>query len=136
MTNRQAVVGTVIVVVLAQAAMAIEHTKDSLDKVKEQIGAKKAILIDVREQSEWDKGHLQDAQLLPLGELKRAAADPSAKDKVIQSIPQNRIVYCHCAKGVRALMAGKILESLGYDVRPLSAGFDQLRDAGFPVAKE
>jgi rhodanese-related sulfurtransferase len=49
-------------------------------------------------------------------------------------VPGDRIVYCHCAKGVRALTAGGILEGLGYDARPLKAGFDELRNSGFAVA--
>ena len=32
-------------------------------------------------------------------------------------------------------MAGNLLEKLGYDVRPLSAGFEDLLEAGFPTAK-
>jgi phage shock protein E len=113
-----------------------EHTKDSLDKVKQQLSDQKAVLVDVREQGEWDRGHLRDAQLMPLSELKRVASDPAVKEKVVKSLPSDKIVYCHCAKGVRALMAGNILEKLGYDVRPLPAGYDQLRDAGFPAAKD
>ena len=114
---------------------AAEHTKDSLDKVKEQLADQKAILVDVREQGEWDRGHLREAKLMPLSELKRAASDPAAKEKLVKSLPSDKIIYCHCAKGVRALMAGNILEKLGYDVRPLSVGFEQLRDAGFPAIK-
>ncbi|HEV3137786.1 MAG TPA: rhodanese-like domain-containing protein, partial [Pirellulales bacterium] len=100
---------------------------------RQQLSDQKAVLVDVREQGEWDRGHLKEAQLMPLSELKRAASDPAVKEKVIKSLPNDKIVYCHCAKGVRALMAGNILEKLGYDVRPLSAGYDQLRDAGFPI---
>ncbi len=117
-------------------AGAAEHTKDSLDKVKENLAQKKAVLVDVREQAEWDREHLDDARLWPLSELKRATTDATVKEKLAKELPKDRIVYCHCAKGVRAVMAGNILEKLGYDVRPLSAGFDQLRDAGFPAAKK
>jgi rhodanese-related sulfurtransferase len=120
----------------ASIGWAVEHTKDSLDKVKQQLAEKKAVLVDVREQGEWDLGHVRDAQLIPLSELKRVASDPAIKEKLTKSLPQDRVVYCHCAKGVRALMAGSVLEKLGYDVRPLSAGFDQLRDAGFPTVKK
>ena len=120
---------------LTSIVCAAEHTKDSLDKVKQQLADKKAILLDVREQNEWDRGHLREAQLMPLSGLKRAASDPTAKDRLVGSLPNDRIVYCHCAKGVRALMAGNILEKLGYDVRPLADGFEQLRDAGFPAVK-
>lgn len=117
-------------------AAAAEHTKDSLDRVKEHLAQKKAVLIDVREQGEWNKGHLADVQLVPLSEVKRAATDPAAKQKIEKSLPKDRIVYCHCASGIRVLAAADILGKLGYDIRPLSAGYDDLREAGFPAAKQ
>ncbi len=48
------------------SAGAAEHTKDSLDTVKKRLKNEKAVLIDVRELSEWDAGHLKDAKLVPL----------------------------------------------------------------------
>jgi hypothetical protein len=36
--------------------------------------------------------------------------------------------------GVRALKAAKILEKLGYNVRPLNAGYEDLVKAGFAKA--
>jgi len=113
-----------------------EHTKDSLDQVQENLANKQAVLVDVREKAEWDRGHLQGAQFLPLSELKRAATDPAVKEKLEKNLPKDRIVYCHCAKGVRALAAGNILKPLGYEVRPLAAGYDALREAGFPAAEK
>jgi len=58
------------VVVLAPAALAAEHTKDSLETVKKNLKEKKAVLLDVREQREWDAGHLQQALLVPLSKLR------------------------------------------------------------------
>ena len=49
---------SVCVVLSASLAVAAEHTKDSLDKVKENVAQKKALIVDVREQGEWDEGHL------------------------------------------------------------------------------
>jgi len=117
-------------------ASANEHTKDSTDKVKQNLAQKQAILLDVREQSEWDRGHLQDAQLLSLSELKRAASDTAVKEKLAKDLPKDRIIYCDCQRGVRALMAGTLLERLGYDVRPLALGYDELLEAGFPASKK
>jgi phage shock protein E len=112
-----------------------QHTKDSLDKVKENLAQKKAILIDVREPKEWNAGHLQDAQLLPLSELKQAAKGPKVQEKVDKALSKQQIIYCHCGSGVRVLAAKGILSKLGYDVRPLAAGYDDLVAAGFAPAK-
>lgn len=119
---------------VAAATFAAEHTKDSLEKVKQNLAEKKAVLIDVREMSEWKRGHLQDAQLVPLSDLKRMKNDNDVKQRLAKDLPEDRIIYCHCASGVRVLTAADILDKLGYDVRPLSAGFNDLRQAGFPVA--
>jgi phage shock protein E len=43
-------------------------------------------------------------------------------------------VYTHCVMGVRALKAARILEQLGYNVRPLKAGYEDLVTAGFKKA--
>jgi rhodanese-related sulfurtransferase len=129
--------GLVIGLVLSSAAAcAAEHTKDSLDTVKKNLAAKKAVLIDVREAVEWKRGHLQEAQLVPLSELKRAGSDASIKQKLEKTLPKQAIIYCHCGSGVRVLSAADILGKLGYDIRPLAAGFDDLRDAGFPAAEK
>jgi phage shock protein E len=120
---------------IAVAGVGDQKGEESLAQVQQNIAAKRAILIDVRERKEWDRGHLQDAQLVPLSEINRAAADAAVQEGLSKKLPSDRVIYCHCAKGVRAVMAGGVLKKLGYDVRPLKAGYDELRDAGFPVAK-
>jgi len=113
-----------------------EHTKDSLDKVKEQIKEKKAVLVDVREQKEWDAGHVEGAVLVPLGDLAQGAKDKSFAAKLEKKVPKDKIVYCHCAKGGRAVLAADVFKKLGYDVRPLKPGYKDLLEAGFPKASE
>lgn len=111
-------------------AQAAEHTKDSLDTVKKAVAEQKAILLDVREQSEWDAGHLKDAKLLPLSTLKGALKP----EELARVLPKDKVIYCHCAAGGRCLIAGEALKKLGYDVRPLKPGFKDLLQAGFPQA--
>ena len=128
---------SIVTCLLTSSAMAeTEHTKDSLDKVKQQVADKKAVLIDVREQAEWDKGHVDGAVLLPLGELAKKAHDADFAAKLEKMVPKDKVVYCHCAKGRRALLAADVFQKLGYDVRPLKPGYQELLDAGFPKAEE
>jgi hypothetical protein len=57
------------------------HTADTLDQVKTSVAAGSAVLIDVREQEDWDSGHLQAARLVPLSVLTRdGAAIPACRD--------------------------------------------------------
>ena len=116
----------VVVAGLMTTARAAEHTKDTTETVKNAVAADRAVLLDVREQSEWDDGNLKDAKLLPLSVLK--AGD------VAKVIPKDKIVYCHCGSGVRCLKAADELKKLGYDVRPLKPGYADLLKAGFAPA--
>lgn len=115
---------------LTNPLLAVDYTKDTIDKVKEAIADGKAVLVDVREQSEWDDGHLKDARLLPLSVLKAGA---KAED-VAKVASKDKIVYLHCALGVRSLKAADMLQKLGYDVRPLKLGYQDLLKAGFAPA--
>ncbi|MEX0717543.1 MAG: rhodanese-like domain-containing protein [Planctomycetaceae bacterium] len=113
-------------------AHAAEHTGDSLATVKANVEAKKAVLVDVREKAEWDRGHVEGAVFLPLTELSGGIdADALAK-----RLPKGKIVYTHCVVGKRSVTAGNILKKHGYDVRPLKAGYKELLDAGFHKAAD
>jgi rhodanese-related sulfurtransferase len=123
---------TVIGFVALLSPARADHTKDTPDEVKKAVADGKAILLDVRERSEWDRGHLKDAKLLPLSVLKD---NPKAED-VAKVVPKEKIVYCHCASGVRCQKAAAALKKLGYDARALKPGYADLLKASFaPAAK-
>ena len=123
-----------IVLTLA-AAQEIDHTKDSLDTVKAALAKKEAVLLDVREQGEWNQGHLEAALLVPLSWLKAEAKGELFKEHVGEKVPADKVVYLHCRSGGRVIPAAGLLKKAGYDVRPLKWGFEELRDAGFPATK-
>lgn len=118
---------------LCVGADPLTHTKDPVTVIKKNLKAGKAVLLDVREKREWDDGHLARAKLVPLtvfgdqSKLKQALRAAGAKPRMI--------VYTHCGAGVRALMAGKTLKKMGFDVRPLKAGYDDLLKQGFSKAR-
>lgn len=109
---------------------AAELSNDPLPTVQENVATHKAVLVDVREPGEWKEGHVQGAIPLPLSSLKKGV-DTSALE---QQLPKDKIVYTHCVMGVRALKAAQILERLGYNVRPLKAGYEDLVKTGFEKA--
>ncbi|MCI0680793.1 MAG: rhodanese-like domain-containing protein [Gemmataceae bacterium] len=110
----------------------LKHTKDSLDTVKENLKAGKAVLIDVREQKEWDAGHLKAARLVPQSKLKME----TGLADLLKTLPKDKVIYTHCRGGNRALACGAILKKHGFDVRPLKAGYKDLADAGFEKADQ
>ena len=111
---------------------AAEHTKDSLETVKKNLKDKKAVLLDVRELAEWNKGHLKGAILVPLSKLKQGVD----KKWLEKKIPAHKIVYTHCAHGFRALAAGDFLKKQGYNVRALKQGYQELLDGPFEQAEK
>lgn len=112
-------------------ARAAEHTTDTLETVKKSVSDGKAVLVDVREADEWKDGHLKDAKHLALSDIK--AGVPA--DKLKERFPAGGVVYLHCAAGGRCRVAADHLKKLGYDVRPLKDGYDNLLKAGFEKAK-
>src|SRR5437016_7421105 len=64
------------------------------------------VIVDVREQDEWDEGHIPGAIHIPRGNLESRieAAAPS----------RDRQVVIYCAAGNRSAFAAKTLEELGY----------------------
>ena len=107
------------------------HTVDPLEVIKSSVENKLAVLLDVREQAEWDAGHLADAQFIPLSQLKES----SSFDAAIAPLPKDRPIYVHCRSGGRVLMFADLLAGKGYDIRPLKAGYDTLVQAGFTKAQ-
>ena len=83
-------------------------------------------IVDVREQHEWDAGHIPGAQHLPLAKVAEAAAERLADRR-------ERIVV-HCAAGVRSAVAAYQLQQLGYaNVASMAGGFNAWHRLGLPV---
>ncbi len=76
------------------------------------------IYIDVREEDEWNQGHLANAIHLPLSGL---------YEEVPLTLPKDRPLYLYCARGRRAEIAEKILLPYYPLVQGLKEGFDSLK---------
>jgi rhodanese-related sulfurtransferase len=113
----------------------IEHTKDSLESIKAAMAKKDAVLVDVREQSEWDDGHIDGAVFLPLSWLREESKGGTFGERLSEKLPAKKILYVYCRSGGRALTAAGLLRKQGYEARPLKAGFEDLRKAGFTATK-
>lgn len=110
----------------------IEFTKDSLKVVNENVKQEKAVLVDVRSQEEWNKGHIEGAIFLPVTSLRKGG---DAKE-IAKKLPKKKIIYTFCVVGMRAKAAAKVLVQQGYTVRALKPGYDELVEAGFKRADD
>lgn len=66
---------------------------------------KAALLIDVREEDEWNEGHIEGAQHIALSALMKG-------DQI--NLPKDRDIILYCQKGVRGKQAAAILQTQGY----------------------
>jgi rhodanese-related sulfurtransferase len=93
-------------------------------RVASEAIANGAMLIDVREKSEYDDVRIPGSVLIPLGELPARLGE----------IPTDRDVYVHCRMGARSARAVGYLRTFGrlnsYNV---TGGIDAWQDAGLPV---
>ncbi|MGH3005203.1 MAG: molybdopterin-synthase adenylyltransferase MoeB [Gaiellaceae bacterium] len=94
-------------------------------RAQELIGSDSTAIVDVREQEEWDEGHLPGAVHVPRGHL---------ESRIESAVPdRSRSVVVYCASGNRSAFAAKTLEELGYDdVVSLAGGFTDWKRNGLP----
>ena len=82
------------------------------------------LVLDVRERSEWDEGHLPGAVHLPFYRL----------DRVVPGLEPDAPVAIICAGGQRSMVAASILRARGFrDVRNVIGGIDAWEAAGLPL---
>ncbi|MBP0981894.1 MAG: rhodanese-like domain-containing protein, partial [Oscillospiraceae bacterium] len=66
-----------------------------------------AVILDVREQQEYDSGHIPNAVLLPVGSITEQTAAEVIPDK-------ESVVLVYCRSGNRSKTASAALAELGY----------------------
>jgi molybdopterin/thiamine biosynthesis adenylyltransferase/rhodanese-related sulfurtransferase len=89
----------------------------------ERLSAQGVTLVDVREQHEWEEGHLPAAVHVPRGHL---------ESRIEGAVPdRSRPLVLYCAGGVRSALAARQLGELGYrDVASMAGGFQQWKAEG------
>ena len=83
-----------------------------------------AVVLDVRDPSEFAGGHLADSRNIPAADLERRAGE----------LPAGKAVIVVCASGARSGRAAAALRKAGRaDVFCLEGGLADWRQAGLPV---
>lgn len=85
-----------------------------------------AVVLDVREQDEWDAGHAPSAVHIPLSEL------PSR----VGELPEVEPLPVVCRSGGRSSRAAAWLEGQGYDVVNVDGGMKQWHAAGKTIVSD
>jgi rhodanese-related sulfurtransferase len=100
--------------------LTIAEVKSMLD------GGRQFRLIDVREESEWARGHLPRAQHLSKGIIERD----------IETVIPDRAtpIVLYCGGGFRSALSADALQQMGYtNVASMDGGWRGWTESGFPV---
>ncbi|CAC9638477.1 rhodanese-like domain-containing protein [bacterium endosymbiont of Bathymodiolus sp. 5 South] len=73
------------------------------------------LLLDVREQWEWDKCHFENSKLLPMGQI---MSNIESLDKT-----QETVIICH--HGIRSMQVARYFDAIGFEkIINLRGGID------------
>jgi rhodanese-related sulfurtransferase len=90
-------------------------------------GGGKHVLVDTREDNEWDKGHVQGAVHLSRGIIER--------DIETQYPEKDTPLVLYCGGGYRSALVADNLQKMGYThAISLDGGWKALKDSGLPLA--
>ena len=87
----------------------VENTYQQIkqEEAKNMMDMQEVIILDVREQDEFDAGHIPGAVLLPVGTI--------TKDTAASVIPElDSVVLVYCRSGNRSKTASEAIAALGY----------------------
>ena len=100
------------------------HLEVNVDEVAEAIRADSHMLLDVREQDEWNEAHIEGAVHIPMSELTARVGELST----------DKPIYIMCHSGARSLYAVQYLTQAGHaDPKSLSGGIVAWAQSGKPV---
>ena len=86
----------------------------------------KILLIDCREQNEWDAGHIQEAVLMPLGQF----------EELFKTLDKNAQIIVQCRSGQRSMRACVFLEEKGFkNLTNLEGGIIGWAQSGYPIVE-
>lgn len=97
-----------------------EEVKARLDK------GEKLLLVDTREDNEWDRGHIKDAIHLGKGvierDIERTIPDPGTE------------VILYCGGGFRSALVADNLQEMGYtNIVSMDGGWRRWKELGYPT---
>ncbi|HUW35693.1 MAG TPA: rhodanese-like domain-containing protein [Rhodocyclaceae bacterium] len=88
-----------------------------------------ALVVDVREATEWSAGHIPNSRHIPLSQLSKRIGE-------IEKF-KTRDVIVNCQSGNRSASACGALKKLGFEkVHNLAGGISAWREAGLPITSK
>ena len=105
-----------------------QHIKEvTIEQARERLSKNpRAVLVDVREDSEWDKQHAAEAVHLGKGIFER---------DLEQKFPdQNQEIIMYCGGGFRSALTAEAAQKMGYrNVYSLAGGYKAMVKVNWPM---
>jgi hydroxyacylglutathione hydrolase len=93
---------------------------------KIMVESEEAFMLDVREDHEWEDGHVKEARRIYVGFLESEA----------KKLPTDKPIIVTCASGVRSSIATSILKRKGFEnVYNLLGGMKSWKRSGYPLVQ-
>ncbi|WP_113662315.1 ArsR/SmtB family transcription factor [Pedobacter nanyangensis] len=98
-----------------------------LDMLKKMLENNEVILLDVRPEEDFNRGHIHKAICVPIDKLKA----------FIQKLPHDKTVvaYCRGPLCIYSDMAVAMLKDHGYDAKRTDEGYPEWKMKGYPIQK-
>jgi len=123
---------------MAHAAQFLKLVNEAKTKIKETNvpdvkrrgdAGEKFLIVDVREDNEWAKGHLPGAIHMGRGIIER---------DIEQRVPDtNAKLVLYCGGGFRSALVAENLQKMGYsNVESMDGGWKGWLEAGLPIARD
>lgn len=136
--HSRAVMGLLAVACLALTASSAraqrpEFADVELTKVRSQMKAGGAVLVDSREAAAFERSHLGGSVSMPMSQLRdwdRFGIGRVDREGLAKTLPKGSAIYVQ-GPGPRAARAARLLQGMGFPAQPLRANWGQFLDAGF-----
>jgi hydroxyacylglutathione hydrolase len=94
--------------------------------INKQVANNEIVLLDVREDSEWDAGHIAGAKHIALGNI---------NSETTKELPKDIPIYVYCRSGKRAAEGELKLQALGFSKAENIGGITYWQERGGSLVK-
>jgi len=121
--------------IVKEAKQKIEEISidDLLDMIEEE---PELMILDIREESEYAAGHIENAVLVPRGTLEGAADKQYKKRHPELCQARERPIVVYCSTGGRSALAVETLNTMGFEqVYNLLGGIELWESDDYPIIR-
>ncbi|KZR59934.1 MBL fold metallo-hydrolase [Pseudobacillus badius] len=110
--------------VVSEAPELEKYANINVDELKAQHEKEDVYVVDIRQQGEWEAGHIPTARHHMLGYLEEEA----------DQLPKDKKLIIHCQSGARSAIGASLLQAKGFkNIENLASGFAGWKNENGPV---